>query len=536
MTQPVSSVTAVLPKDTVYTVNDSDVKVVDGRPSLLVDEIVSTDNSASGSDYRGVLVDKAVKLVGEGFQNVATQAKYLDLVDAANGNTWIQTDSNVTIYWPYPQGTDANTKFRLVHFDGLDREMTADEVMDAINKNEPVVVKDLVTDQYGIRFETDSFSPFVLVWDNTQTTTVTEEDDHPDIAEAIANGTWGQPTPTPAPAVVPQTGDNMPVMLLVILAVVAAGAIVVLVVVRKGDPKEAVNVANLIVSDPTVIAGMGSFSSSCAMAAAPVFEEADLLLFSPNASHTDFPAMGENMFSAVMSQKYEGAEFADALIEMFGAQNVAILYQNTDHGVIATDVFTKQYEAGGGKVIMSETFIPGQTKDFSPVLSRIKEQDPDLFYVNASYNDCAQIFMQAKALNMDCQLVGPGMLLTEEFLDVVGNKIDGTIVMSSVPAFLPSVLESGELDAASKNFVDSYTAEYNEVPDGFAASAFDAVNIVLDAVAKVGTDTPALREELKTLRDYPGVSGYNMSFNEQKEMVKGIYLFEIQDGQFVRVK
>lgn len=168
--------------------------------------------------------------------------------------------------------------------------------------------------------------------------------------------------------------------------------------------------------------------------------------------------------------------------------------------------------------------------------SDIKEQDPDLFYVNASYNDCAQIFMQAKALNMDCQLVGPGMLLTEEFLDVVGNKIDGTIVMSSVPAFLPSVLESGELDAASKNFVDSYTAEYNEVPDGFAASAFDAVNIVLDAVAKVGTDTPALREELKTLRDYPGVSGYNMSFNEQKEMVKGIYLFEIQDGQFVRVK
>ena len=264
----------------------------------------------------------------------------------------------------------------------------------------------------------------------------------------------------------------------------------------KGDPKEAVNVANLIVSDPTVIAGMGSFSSSCAMAAAPVFEEADLLLFSPNASHTDFPAMGENMFSAVMSQKYEGAEFADALIEMFGAQNVAILYQNTDHGVIATDVFTKQYEAGGGKVIMSETFVPGQTKDFSPVLSKIKEQDPALFYVNASYNDCAQIFMQAKALNMDCQLVGPGMLLTEEFLDVVGNKIDGTIVMSSVPAFLPSVLESGELDEASKNFVDSYTSEYNEVPDGFAASAFDAVNIVLDAVAKVGTDTPALREEL----------------------------------------
>lgn len=301
----------------------------------------------------------------------------------------------------------------------------------------------------------------------------------------------------------------------------------------KGDPTEAVNVANKIVTDPTVIAGMGSFSSSCAMAAAPVFEEADLLLFSPNASHTDFPSMGKNMFSAVMSQKYEGAEFADALIGRFGTQNIALLYQNTDHGVIATDVFSKEYEAKGGAVISKETFVPGQTTDFSPVLSKIKEKNPDLLYVNASYSDCAQILMQAKALNLNCQYVCPGMALTEEFLKVVGTTIDGTLVLSSVPAFLPSVLETAKLDASMQAFVDSYTTEYNEIPDGFAASAFDAVNIVLDACSKVGTDTPVLREEIAKLRDFPGVSGYNMQFNESKEMVKGIYMFQIQNGQFV---
>lgn len=301
----------------------------------------------------------------------------------------------------------------------------------------------------------------------------------------------------------------------------------------KGDPTEAVNVANMIVSDDSVIAGMGSYSSSCAMAAAPVFEEADLLLFSPNASHTDFPSMGVNMFSAVMSQKYEGAEFADALIDRFGTQNVALLYQNTDHGAVATDVFTKQYEAQGGTIICKETFIPGQTTDFSPVLSKIKEQAPDLMYVNASYSDCAQILMQAKALNMDCQFVCPGMALTEEFLKVVGTTIDGTIVLSSVPAFLPSVLEASELDPTVQAFVDSYTAAYNEIPDGFAASGFDAVNIVLNACEKVGTETPALREEIATLREFPGVSGYDMYFNESKEMVKGIYMFEIQNGQFM---
>jgi branched-chain amino acid transport system substrate-binding protein len=304
----------------------------------------------------------------------------------------------------------------------------------------------------------------------------------------------------------------------------------------KGDPKESVTVANKIVSDPAVIAGMGSFSSSCAMAAAPVFEEADLLLFSPNASHTDFPAMGENMFSVVMSQKYEGAEFAQFLFGAYGGKTAAILYQNTDHGVIATDVFTRKYTELGGSVILTENFVPGQTKDFSPVLSKIKTADPGILYANASYNDCAQIFMQAKALNMKCLLVGPGMLLTEEFLNVVGSRIDGTIVMSSVPSFLPSVLEGSEVDEKTKTFIESYVQTYDESPDGFAASAFDAVNIVLNAVMKVGPESPDLRAELVTLRDYPGVSGYDMRFNENKEMIKGIYAFEIADGRFVSVK
>ena len=69
----------------------------------------------------------------------------------------------------------------------------------------------------------------------------------------------------------------------------------------KGDATEAVNVANKIVSDSSVIAGLGSYASSCAMAAAPIFESNKLLLVSPAASHTDFPGMGEFMFSCVMN-------------------------------------------------------------------------------------------------------------------------------------------------------------------------------------------------------------------------------------------
>lgn len=233
----VSHLTAVLPAGTTYTINDSTVQVVDGTPALLVDEIVSPDNTQSGKDFRTLLTNKAVETAAKDFRNVASEARYLDLVDAANGNTWIKADKPVTVYWPYPAGTNADTQFRLVHFVGMNREMTADEAASNIETAtvETIAVK---TDAYGISFTTDSFSPFVLMWDNTQTTTVTEQkpDEHPDIAEAKENGTWGQPTPTPAPAaaaVIPQTSDDMPLGLLVGLAVVAVVAIVVLVVLRR---------------------------------------------------------------------------------------------------------------------------------------------------------------------------------------------------------------------------------------------------------------------------------------------------------------
>lgn len=51
----------------------------------------------------------------------------------------------------------------------------------------------------------------------------------------------------------------------------------------------------------------------------------------------------------------------------------------------------------------------------------------------------------------------------------------------------------------------------------------------------MGTDSEALRQEIASIREFNGVSGYNMAFNESKEMIKGIYVYELKDGDFVRV-
>lgn len=161
VTEPVKAITATAPEDTEYYVNDSQVKVVNGNPSLLVDAIVHTEESDK------LLTEKALEALNlTASSNLRYDFRYLDLVDANNGNTWITASKPVTVYWNYPEGTDQNTTFYLVHFDGLDREMNVTDLIEKINNAKITSITPTVGEN-GIVFEADSFSPYVLVWETT---------------------------------------------------------------------------------------------------------------------------------------------------------------------------------------------------------------------------------------------------------------------------------------------------------------------------------------------------------------------------------
>lgn len=159
---------AVLSDDTTYFINNSQVDVTDSAaPSLLFDNVVSDHTTEGASDYDQQLANRAVDVIanaGTTYTNPWYEAKYLDLVDANNGNVWLKSSNPVTVYWPYPAGTDENTQFQLVHFEGLNREMANSEISGNISSANAYTV-DVENTPYGIKFTTDGFSPFVLMWE-----------------------------------------------------------------------------------------------------------------------------------------------------------------------------------------------------------------------------------------------------------------------------------------------------------------------------------------------------------------------------------
>ena len=162
------SATAVVPAGgTTYTLNDTDVVLPkDSAPSLLFDDIIDTDANRTGA-----LEEKVEAYLGGADADREYQIKYLDLVDANNGNAWIKSSNGTDIYWGYPTGTDRSTNFTLLHFAGLHRdgENSGFDLGDLANIT-PKPVKIQKTDA-GIKFhaEAGDFSPYALVWTDAST-------------------------------------------------------------------------------------------------------------------------------------------------------------------------------------------------------------------------------------------------------------------------------------------------------------------------------------------------------------------------------
>ena len=150
--------------NTTFTINDSNVLVTDEEGiALLFDEVINNN----GEDRTGLLENKADDVLNVDVDEMSYDFKYLDLVDTHNGNTWVKASDDVTIYWPLPEGTDADTDFTLLHFEGLHRDMESDNIESAIAEGnvEKLEIEKVENGYVVIKTGDTGFSPFALAWE-----------------------------------------------------------------------------------------------------------------------------------------------------------------------------------------------------------------------------------------------------------------------------------------------------------------------------------------------------------------------------------
>ncbi len=290
-------------------------------------------------------------------------------------------------------------------------------------------------------------------------------------------------------------------------------------------PDQASSIARKLIEQDGVVAGISGSYSGATRAAAPIFQEAGVPMMSAYAIHPEITATGDRIFRVGTLATVQGRVGAELVGNVLGAERVAILTIDNDFGVSLTEGFKQHAENLDFEIVFEEKYPLGET-EFRPIISTIKDAEPDAIYVTGYYNEAANFVSQAADEGLEAQIIGQEGFDSPKFIELAGPAAEGVIITTDLNR--DSTLEMTQL------FLQRYEEEYGEEADMVGASAFDAVQVLAYAMEQAGsTDAQAIVDAISGLDDFEHVAtGPFWHYTESREVVRPVSSQIVEDGAF----
>ncbi|MGD0432046.1 MAG: branched-chain amino acid ABC transporter substrate-binding protein [Acetobacteraceae bacterium] len=286
------------------------------------------------------------------------------------------------------------------------------------------------------------------------------------------------------------------------------------------DPKQAVSVANQMVEKKVVLVA-GHYCSGSSIPASKVYLEEGILEISPastNPKYTDEGGWGT--FRVCGRDDQQGEVAGQYLAKHYKNQKIAILHDNSAYGKGLADETKKSLNAAGVKEATYDAYTPGE-KDYSAIVSRLKQAGISVIYIGGYYTEAALIIRQAKEQGMKVTLVSGDALVTKEFWQIAGPAGEGTIM-----TFSPDPRKNAGAAKVVKEFKDQ-----NIDPEGYVLYTYAVIQIWAEAAKKAGTTDPKkVATTLKASGPWQSVLG-PVSFDKKGDITSGAYVMYIWDAK-----
>jgi len=296
----------------------------------------------------------------------------------------------------------------------------------------------------------------------------------------------------------------------------------------RSDASEAATIVTKFVTQDQVHAVIGEVASSRSIAAAPIAQNAKIPMLTPSSTNPEVTKKGDFIFRSCFIDPYQGAAIAQFAAKTLGAKTAAIMVdRKNDYSTGLEKVIDQTFTKFGGKIVATQSYQEGD-QDFNAQLTSLKGSNPEVIFVPGYYNDVGLIAKQARDKGITVPLIGGDGWDSEQLYKIGGTALNGSYFTNHYSPFdtAPNVVK----------FVNDYKKRYNSTPDALAATAYDAANIMFDAIKRSkslsGTD---IRDALAATNAFPGVTG-TVTFNQNRDAVKPIVMIEIKDGGTYAVK
>lgn len=299
------------------------------------------------------------------------------------------------------------------------------------------------------------------------------------------------------------------------------------------DAEKAVNAYNTL-KDWGMQISLGSVTSTPGVATSAENFSDRIFALTPSGSSPAVVEGKDNVFQMCFSDPNQGLASAQYISEKKLGTKIAIIYKNDD--VYSSGIYetfkTKAAELNLN-IVSTTTFTEDSQSDFSVQLNDAKNAGADLVFLPMYYQAAALIFAQAKAMNYAPLWFGvDGMdgILTLEGFDT--SLAEGVILLTPFSA--------DAKDDKTVKFVNKYKEKFNEVPNQFAADAYDAVYAIYEACKK-GNVTPKTSAKDAndimiaqfTTMSFDGLTGLGMTWSKDGTVSKSPKGMVIKNGAYV---
>ena len=279
------------------------------------------------------------------------------------------------------------------------------------------------------------------------------------------------------------------------------------------DPKQGVSIANKFAADGVKFV-IGHYNSGVTIPSSEVYQENSILQITPASTN---PTVTErkmwNIFRVCGRDDQQGKVAGDYILKHFKGKKVAVVHDKTTYGKGLADETKKTINAGGMKEVLYEGINTGE-KDYSALVSKIKQSGADLVYFGGLYTEGGLIVRQMRDQGVKAPLMGGDGITSDEFAAVGGPGVEGTLM-----TYGPDPRNKPE----AKSIVEEFRAAKFE-PEAYTLYSYAGVQVIKQAAeAAKSLDPKKVAEKMHSGMKFKTVLG-DLSFDKKGDITKLDYV------------
>ncbi|MGB6350284.1 MAG: branched-chain amino acid ABC transporter substrate-binding protein [Pseudolabrys sp.] len=282
------------------------------------------------------------------------------------------------------------------------------------------------------------------------------------------------------------------------------------------DPKQGVSVANKFSADGVKFV-IGHYNSGVTIPSSEVYQENGILQITPASTN---PTVTErkmwNIFR-VCGRYDQQAQVAGEYIEKhFKGKKIAIVHDKTTYGKGLADETRKTMGKAGMKDVLYEGVNTGE-KDYSALVSKIKQSGAELIYWGGLYTEGGLIVRQMRDQGVKAPLMGGDGITSDEFASIGGPGVEGTLM-----TYGPDPRNKPD----AKKVVEEFRAKKFE-PEAYTLYSYAGAQVIKQAAeAAKSLDPKKVAEKMHSGMQFKTVLG-DIAFDKKGDITKLDYVMYI---------